>query len=457
MPNQDTIESTTQKFLDIHDITNDIIILKDGACSVVLTVNAMNFGLLAEEEQDAVIYSYASLLNSINYPIQIVIRSQTKDASSYLALLKEREEESPDREKQELIRRYREFVSNLIRERNVLDKKFYVVIPASSLEMGLTTTQNLMSGFKEVTIKGIEKNVILEKARNLLEPKRDHLIAQFNKIGLLARQLNTQEIIQLFYTSYNPEATEGQQITDSRSYTTPLVQARVRGAIMNNPTPTSPTTPASAGPADASKPVDATAPAANPTPAVDPAAVITPTGSNGKSAEPTPQASAGPSPAPAPSTPSPTVGTPPTPPVGGPSPVGGPAPTPPSPTPPVGGPAPVTPPAPPTAGQASGPVGSQPTPPQPKADQPMAEAGGPAIGSSAQDAINSSVQAIGGAPTPPAPASGPAPMGGAKPADKPADKAKDKPADKPADKPGDEKAKDDPKKDGSSMPPLPEI
>lgn len=237
MPDQDTISSTSQKFLDIYDITNNLTILKNGSASMILTVNAMNFGLLAEAEQDAVIYSYASLLNSLNFPIQIVIRSETKDASSYLKILKEREGKTTDQVKKGWIQRYSQFISNLIQERNVLDKKFYVVIPAGALEMGLSLGQNIISGFKEQTIEGVEKSVIVEKAITLLEPKRDHLIAQFNRIGLYARQLNTQEIIRLFYTNYNPEATEGQQITDSQSYTTPLVQAQIKGDFMSNQPP----------------------------------------------------------------------------------------------------------------------------------------------------------------------------------------------------------------------------
>ena len=91
MSDQKNVSSTSQTFLDIHDITNDVVILKNGSASVILTVNAMNFGLLAEQEQDTVIYSYAGLLNSINYPIQILIQSQTKDASAYLKLLEKKE------------------------------------------------------------------------------------------------------------------------------------------------------------------------------------------------------------------------------------------------------------------------------------------------------------------------------------------------------------------------------
>ena len=262
MSDQKNVSSTSQTFLDIHDITNDVVILKNGSASVILTVNAMNFGLLAEQEQDTVIYSYAGLLNSINYPIQILIQSQTKDASAYLKLLEKKETETKDKLKQAWIRRYSKFVSDLIRERNVLDKKFFVVIPASSLEMGLTPGQDLISGFKEQTIEGVEKSVILEKAKNLLDPKRDHLIAQFNRIGLYARQLSTQEIIRLFYTNYNPEATEGQQITNSENYTTALVQAQIRGDYMDNQSP-NPLQPTTANPVDESATPAAT-PAATP-------------------------------------------------------------------------------------------------------------------------------------------------------------------------------------------------
>lgn len=241
MPNQNDISSTTQQFLDIYDIVNDLVIMKNGAASMILTLNAINFGLLAEEEQDAIIYAYAGLLNSLNYTIQIIIGSQTKDVTSYLNLLEEQADKAADQNKRDRIRRYREFVSNLIQERNVLDKKFYVVIPASALEMGLLPPQSVIPGVKETSITTLEKSAILEKAQNILEPKREHLISLFGRIGLLARQLTTQEIIQLFYISYNPEAAEGQQITNSKSYTVPMVQAQIRGVSMMDSKPTNPT------------------------------------------------------------------------------------------------------------------------------------------------------------------------------------------------------------------------
>jgi hypothetical protein len=236
------IESTTQLFLDIYDITSDVMILKNGSTSMVLTVNAMNFGLLAEPEQDAIMYAYARLLNSLNYPVQIVIRSQTKDVTSYLHLLEDEENKSTDPLKKNWINKYRHFVSELIKERNVLDKKFYVVISASALEMGLLPPSTVIPGVKQPDLSTIERSVILDKAKEILEPRRDHMLSQLARIGLAGRQLNTQEIIQLFYLSYNPEAAEGQQITDTNSYTTPLVEAKLQGGFMDatNPNPGTP-------------------------------------------------------------------------------------------------------------------------------------------------------------------------------------------------------------------------
>lgn len=224
------ISSTTQEFLDIYDITNNVVIMKDGSVSAILNVNAMNFSLLAEEEQDAVIYAYAALLNSLNYPIQINIQSKTKDATKYLDLLRQQQEKASTRDKADRIGRYQQFVSKLIQERNVLDKKFYVIIPATPVEMGIMPPQSMMpslSGKNQFDISTIERSIILEKALGVLDPRVTHLVGQFTRIGLHARQLNTQEIIQIYYTNYNPEAAEGQQLVESSDYAMPLVRASV--------------------------------------------------------------------------------------------------------------------------------------------------------------------------------------------------------------------------------------
>jgi hypothetical protein len=91
--------------------------------------------------------------------------------------------------------------------------------------MGLYTAESVLPGKTKFDINTYEKTVLIEKATTILDPRRDHLIAQFNRLGLFARQLDTQEIIQNFYINYNPESMEGQEVTNSESYTTPIVRA----------------------------------------------------------------------------------------------------------------------------------------------------------------------------------------------------------------------------------------
>jgi len=111
---QNDIRSTAQQYVDIHDITNDLLILRDGSVSLILQVNAINFGLLSEPEQDAIIYAYAALINSLSFPIEIVIKSQPKDVSRYLEYVDDQLTQATSELRQRQIAQYRQFVANLI-------------------------------------------------------------------------------------------------------------------------------------------------------------------------------------------------------------------------------------------------------------------------------------------------------------------------------------------------------
>jgi len=232
------IKSTTQENIDIEDVTNNIVILKDGAASMVLQVSAVNFNLLSEEEQDAIIYAYAALLNSLSFPIQILIRSQKKDITNYVKLVESQETRQLDPILKHRITQYRQFIEKIVKERNVLDKRFYVVIPFYRTELGLTssTASHLMPLPKKKSTLPFDKNYIIQKALNSLEPKRDHLLRQFARLGLSVRQLATQELIQLFYTIYNPDAAEGIQTVSSTQYARPMTQS-VKSALINSTPP----------------------------------------------------------------------------------------------------------------------------------------------------------------------------------------------------------------------------
>lgn len=203
-PAQIPIRATTQEHLPILDITDNIVLLKDGSCCLILSVSSVNFDLLSEREQEAIIAAYGSLLNSLTFPIQLFIRSQRKDISSYLTLLENEQIKKTNRPLLAgLITSYRKFVADMVKKNNVLDKKFFVSIPFSSLELGLTPS--LTSIIKKPSKLPYPKDYVLQKAKNSLLPKKDHLIKLFSRLGLTAKQLQTQDLIKLFYEIYNGE------------------------------------------------------------------------------------------------------------------------------------------------------------------------------------------------------------------------------------------------------------
>lgn len=194
------IKSSTQKFVEIEDIDNDIVMFVDGSCALIVNVFAVNFGLLSETEQEAMILSYAGLLNSLSFPVQIIIRSQHKDISSYLKKLEQKETEQTNPKLAKSIHSYREFVESMVKEKDVLDKNFYIAIPFSALELGPSTSTLFGSAKKGLPY---DKSYIFERALTVLVPKRDHILRLLARIGLHAQQLTNQQIAQLFFSIYN--------------------------------------------------------------------------------------------------------------------------------------------------------------------------------------------------------------------------------------------------------------
>lgn len=218
------IRSSTQEHLEIEDIIDDITILKDGSCSIVVQITAINFNLLSEGEQDAIIFAYAGLLNSLTFQIQIMIRSNVKDVSDYVNLIKKQEEKLKKPLLLDQLKKYRKFIESIVKENQVLDKNFYIIIPFANFELGLSNPTNL--GLKK-HILPYPKAYILEKAKMSLYPKRDHLLRQFGRLGLQAQQLNTQQLLELFYNFYNQESV-GQKLTNPSEYKNPIVQPAIQ-------------------------------------------------------------------------------------------------------------------------------------------------------------------------------------------------------------------------------------
>lgn len=180
-----SVRTSTQSFTGIKDIKDDIVLFDKGYACMVIELNAVNFALLSPAEQDAKIVAFAGLLNSLSFPLQIVIRSKKLDISNYLRLLEQQSQKTADEALSLQIRRYRDFVAELVRVNIILDKKFYVVISFSFLE-------------KVRDLGNFE-----ETAKSSLHSKSSSLSAQLARLNLRAKILQRDELVKLFYDLYN--------------------------------------------------------------------------------------------------------------------------------------------------------------------------------------------------------------------------------------------------------------
>lgn len=193
------IRATTQRFTEIEDIVDNVVILSFGNACLVIEVTATNFSLLSKEEQNAKILSYASLLNSLSFSIQIFIQSKKIDISSYLKLLDEEAKKTQNQTLANQMKLYRDFVETLVRINTVLDKRFYIVVPYSHLEAGVLDAAGI------VKKESLQKEVFIQRAKTALASKAESLHSQLSKLGLTAKTLKKEELIKLFYGIYNAD------------------------------------------------------------------------------------------------------------------------------------------------------------------------------------------------------------------------------------------------------------
>jgi hypothetical protein len=196
---------STQKFLPVKEIRDGIISLRDGDYRTVLMVNAINFSLKSADEQQALVESYQNFLNGLSFPIQIVMQSRTLDLANYLDTL----DKSITTQTNDLLRtqttEYVAFVRDLIGMANIMSKTFYVVIPHNVAPIA-------SAGFHLFGKNKKTLNHQFEEIKTSMTEKTSLVSNGLASLGLNNVQLNTQELIELFYTSYNTDSARRQKL-----------------------------------------------------------------------------------------------------------------------------------------------------------------------------------------------------------------------------------------------------
>jgi type IV secretory pathway VirB4 component len=210
--------ASTQRFLPFGEIHDNTLVLKNGGVRSILKTSAINFHLKSEDEQNALIYSYQNFLNSLEFPVQIVIRSKKLDIDLYLQHMHEKAEaqDNPLMRKQTF--EYIEYIKKLVEYADIMEKSFYVVVPHDPLRAQSPTgfKRFLWSTQPDDSLADIRmRHREFEKLRKTLGQRVSIVKTGLEQCGLRVEELNTHQIVQLFYQIYNPNTARNQKYKDS--------------------------------------------------------------------------------------------------------------------------------------------------------------------------------------------------------------------------------------------------
>lgn len=198
--------ASTQEHIPFEEIRDDLVVLKDGSISLVLEVSAVNFQLLSEKEQSAKIKAFGGLLNSVTFPLQVVVHTEKKDVRKYIEWLNSEMRRVLNPALRNQIALYMEFVKGIVVRHNVLEKTFYVTIPFISpliqKEGFAEKFRSSLSKDNKSKVEDIQK--LLQRAKTKLIPRKEHVQKQLKRMGVESRQLTTPELVALFHRIYNP-------------------------------------------------------------------------------------------------------------------------------------------------------------------------------------------------------------------------------------------------------------
>lgn len=209
---------SAQTYLSIDQIRDGVALLKDGGMRAVLIVSSINFSLKSDEEQEAIIQSYISFLNSLDFSLEVVINSRRLNIDDYISRLEEQEKKLANDLLRTQIQEYRDFIKELITLGDIMAKRFFVVVPFAPQES--KKKKGFKAGFFKQLQKVFSSSLTIKLKEEEFHNYREQLLRRVDYVksglvsmGLTAEMLDTQSLIELFYASYNPEISEVQKLS----------------------------------------------------------------------------------------------------------------------------------------------------------------------------------------------------------------------------------------------------
>lgn len=206
--------ASTQRFLPVAEIRNNTILLKNGGMRAVLEVEALNFNLKSETEQQAIIAGYGSFVNTITFPLQIVIRSKRTNIDEYLAQVRAIGEKHGNELLKNQTLAYAAFMQKLIEVADIMQKRFYVVIPMDRSIRRKTIIEQFFDWLHpdDSASKASQRNKEFAGSAKQLTERMELVTSGLSNVGLHVKRLNTRDLIELMYQIYNPKTAQTQKL-----------------------------------------------------------------------------------------------------------------------------------------------------------------------------------------------------------------------------------------------------
>lgn len=224
-----TNPNSTQAILQLSELRDNMVIMADGTFRAVITCKSINFDLMSASEKEGVEYSYQSFLNSLNFPIQIVVRSQRVDIGPYIDRLIAIRQSQDNMLLGVLMEDYINFIDQLSQEANIMAKSFFVVVPYYPEGEGGNLIEKSKGFFGQLfaqpkkTVTKIDK-AAYEKARSEIANRVESVLSGLFQIGIQSVQLNTKELGELYYNFYNPDTAVRQPLGNFENVTATYVK-----------------------------------------------------------------------------------------------------------------------------------------------------------------------------------------------------------------------------------------
>lgn len=212
-------QTTAQKSLLFSELRDGIIIMADGSFRAVISCESINFDLMSGREREGVEYSYQNFLNSLFFPIQVLVRSQRVDIAPYLERLDDIRRSQDNMLLNVLMEDYLDFVDALAQNANIMEKTFYIIVPYSPDGDAAKLVEQSKGFFSRIfgkdgpTVTKIDQTTY-DKAKDELNNRVETVVSGLYQVGVQSTRLNTKQLGELYYNSYNPDTSVNQPLGD---------------------------------------------------------------------------------------------------------------------------------------------------------------------------------------------------------------------------------------------------